>query len=184
MRIFVAYIFRVDNDARNAMTRVFALTDQTQADSTKRLEIRVAEIHKWKLTLERAIQAQADEISTLEEQRVRLKQSLSVLRTPQAIATECLDLRCGRPDTELVRDNPEEELVKEVAMMAEIQDLFERTLKDITQQQVENRSARERLEYDWSDKKDSFETDVINCALNNNSTTTMFKPGATRYLNE
>lgn len=95
-----------------------------------------------------------------------------------------MDRRCGRPDTELVRDNPEEELIKEIAMINEIQDLFQRTLNDITQQQVENRTARERLEYDWSDKKDSFEIDVINCGLNNNSTTTMFKPGATRYLNE
>lgn len=67
------------------MVRTFALTDQTQADSTKRLEMRSAEINKWKNTLERAINAMADEISTLEEQRVRLKQSLAVLRTPQAI---------------------------------------------------------------------------------------------------
>lgn len=67
------------------MVRTFALTDQIQADSTKRLEMRSAEINKWKNTLERAINAMADEISTLEEQRVRLKQSLAVLRTPQAI---------------------------------------------------------------------------------------------------
>lgn len=67
------------------MTRTFALTDQTQADSTKRLLIRSADINKWKATLERAINALADEISTLEEQRVRLKQSLAVLRTPEAI---------------------------------------------------------------------------------------------------
>lgn len=51
-------------------------------------------------------------------------------------ATECLDRRCGRPDTELVRDNPEEELIKEVALIAEIRDVFNTTLRDIEQQQV------------------------------------------------
>lgn len=100
------------------------------------------------------------------------------------IATECLDRRCGRPDTELVRDNPEEELIKEIAMISEIQDVFNRTLTDITQQQVENRTARERLEYDWSDKKDSSEIALLNCRLDNKSTIVLFKPGATRYMNE
>lgn len=70
------------------MTRTFAITDQTQADTTRRLQMRSADINKWKATLERAINALADEISTLEEQRVRLKQSLAVLRTPEAIGTK------------------------------------------------------------------------------------------------
>lgn len=52
------------------------------------------------------------------------------------IATECLDRRCSRPDTELVRDQPEEELIKEIAMIKEINDLLQRTLCDVTQQQV------------------------------------------------
>lgn len=99
-------------------------------------------------------------------------------------ATECLDRRCSRPDTELVRDVPEEELIKEVAMISEINDLFQRTLNDISQQQIENRTARERLEYDWSDKKDASEITSRNCALNNTSTTVLFKPGATRYMDE
>ena len=67
------------------MKRTFAMCDQTQADSSERLLKRSADLHKWKTTLERAIRAQADEISTLEEQRVRLKQSLAVLRTPEKI---------------------------------------------------------------------------------------------------
>lgn len=95
-----------------------------------------------------------------------------------------MDRRCGRPDTELVRDNPEEELINEISMIAEIQGLFNMTLNDITQQQIENRTARERLEYDWSDKKDASEIDAINCGLKNNSTTILFKPGSVRHLNE
>lgn len=95
-----------------------------------------------------------------------------------------MDRRCSRPDTELVRDMPEEELIKEIAMIKEIGDLFTRTLNDITQQQIENRTARERLEYDWSDKKDGSEILAKNCALNNTSTTALFKPGSVRFLDE
>lgn len=52
------------------------------------------------------------------------------------LATECLDRRCRRPDTELVRDKPEEELINEIALIAEIRDVLNVTLKDIEQQQV------------------------------------------------
>lgn len=99
-------------------------------------------------------------------------------------AKECLDRRCGRSDTELVRDAPEEELVKEIALIAEIMKMFETTLKNVEQQQIENRAARERLEFDWSDKKDAFEIDALNAGLNSRSSTILFKPGATRFINE
>lgn len=61
------------------------MTDYAQSDSTKRLQYRFQDIDKWKTTLERAIKAHADEISMLEEQRERLKQSLAVLKKPEAI---------------------------------------------------------------------------------------------------
>lgn len=49
---------------------------------------------------------------------------------------------------------------------------------------MENRTARERLEFDWSDKKDAAEITARNCLLTNASTTVLFRPGATRYQDE
>lgn len=79
-----------------------------------------------------------------------------------------------------MRDVPEEELVNELALLAEIRQLLKKTLEDFEQQQVENRTARERLEYDWSDKKEAYEIDSINVGLDNNSKIIMFRPGAVR----
>lgn len=100
------------------------------------------------------------------------------------LAKECLDRRCGRSDTELVRDEPEEQLVKEIALIAEVKNILETTLKNVEEQQAENRAARERLEFDWSDKKDASEIDALNASLNNKSSTILFKHGATRFINE
>lgn len=80
--------YRVENDSCNTMARTYAMTDQTQKDSTQRLLKRSAEIQKWKSALERAINAQAEEISTMEEQRIRLKQSMAVLQKPEAIGID------------------------------------------------------------------------------------------------
>lgn len=57
-------------------------------------------------------------------------------------------------------------------------------MKNIEEQQSQNRAARERLEFDWSDKKDAAEIDALNAGLNNRSTTKLFKHGATRFINE
>ncbi|XP_019890320.2 tektin-4 [Musca domestica] len=165
---------------KTSLDRITSLVEKTQTETTEMVRQRARLIDKWKTTLGTAIKAMADEISTLEEERVRLKKSLVILGLPESIAKECIDKRCGRPDTELVRDTPEEELVKEVALIAEIRRLLQKTLEDFEQQQVENRTARQRLEYDWSDKKEAYEIDSVNAHLHNKSLTIMFRPGAIR----
>lgn len=67
------------------MSRTFSITDQAQADNTKRLTNRTCDINTYKNTLERAVSAQVDEITLLEEQRNRLKRSLAVLGLPERI---------------------------------------------------------------------------------------------------
>lgn len=98
------------------------------------------------------------------------------------IATECIERRSRRADSELVRDKPEEELIEEIALIAEVRTIFHATLNNINAQQNENRAARERLESDWSDKLHAYEIDAKNTALNNKSHEKLFKPGATRFL--
>lgn len=68
-----------------------------------------------------------------------------------------------------------------MALIAEIRILFEKTLKDIEMQLLEDKTAKQRLEYDWSDKSQAHEIDVINVALNNRSNVMLFKPGAVRF---
>lgn len=94
-------------------------------------------------------------------------------------AGECIERRTGRLDPELCRDEVEEELIKEMALTAEIRDSFNRTLKDVELQLLEDKTAKQRLEYDWSDKKQAHENDAINASLNFRSNVLLFKPGAT-----
>ncbi|KAI8042664.1 tektin-4 [Drosophila gunungcola] len=160
--------------------RLSALVAKSQNETTDKLRTRSQLIGKWKNTLENAIKAMADEISTMEVERIKLRKSMVVLGVPESIAKECIEKRATRPDTELVRDQVEEELVNELALIAEIRRLLMKTLDDFDTQQVENRTARQRLEYDWSDKKEAYEIDTLNTGLNNSSRIIMFRPGAVR----
>ncbi|XP_076273209.1 tektin A isoform X1 [Rhynchophorus ferrugineus] len=168
----------IDWNGRQCLEQTQSDVDKNQEDNTRRLKQREMEIMRWKCELERAIAAAAEEIAFMEEQRRRLKQAASVLQMPESIAGECLERRTGRMDSELVRDEVEEELIKEVALCSEIRDIFSRTLKDVEKQLMEDRVAKQRLEYDWSDKQISHEIDALNSSLNTRSTILMFKPGA------
>ncbi|CRK99861.1 CLUMA_CG013164, isoform A [Clunio marinus] len=172
----------VEKSAKNSIRRAYEITDHNQSDNTKRLQIRSKDIDDWKQCLERAIRAMTDEICTLEEQRRRLKQAMNVLQMPESIVSECLATRTRRPESELVRDEPEEQLIKEKALIAEIRVLLIQTLADIEAQQRENRTNKTRLEFDWSDKKDAHEIESRNSQLNNRAPAIMFKPGATRFM--
>ncbi|XP_023015774.1 tektin A [Leptinotarsa decemlineata] len=174
----------IDWNGRQCLEQTQADTDKNQEDNTKRLNQRELEIHRWKCELERAIAASAEEIGFMEEQRRRLKQASSVLTMPESISGECLERRTGRMDSELVRDEVEDELIREVALCAEIRDIFSRTLKDVEKQLIEDKTIKQRLEYDWSDKKVAHEIDAINMAFNNRSNVLLFKPGAVCFPEE
>lgn len=103
---------------------------------------------------------------------------------PESIVSECLVTRTRRPEPELVRDEPEEELIKEKSLIAEIRSLLLKTLADIEAQLRENRTNKQRMEFDWSDKKDAHENDSRNSHLSNRAPAIMFKAGATRFPGE
>lgn len=107
-----------------------------------------------------------------------------VLRGICFSATECIERRCRRPDNELIRDVPDEELIEEIALISEIRNVLNNMLKEVNAQQDQNRAAKQRLEADWSDKKHAYGIETINSSLNNKSTLTLFRPGATRFLDE
>lgn len=166
--------------SQQCLEKTRADTDTMQASNTKKIEQRASDIHRWKCELERAIEAAIEELNLLTEQHIRLKQAMSILTIPTAIAAECIEIRSTRLEPDLVRDEVEEELIKELALTAEIKDTFNRTLTDIVHQITEEKAAKQRLEFDWSDKKQGHEIERLNSILNNRSTTIFFKPGATR----
>ena len=160
------------------MIQTTADVDKKQEDNTKKLRQREQEVHRWKCEIESEIEAMSEEITQTEEQRRRLKQASKVLQLPESIAGECLERRSGRLDTEIVRDEGEGELIRELALTAEIRETFTRTLKDIEAQLVEDKTAKQRLEYDWSDKTVAHEIEALNILLNNSSNTMLFKQGS------
>ncbi|XP_028150140.1 tektin-4-like [Diabrotica virgifera virgifera] len=174
----------VDWNGRQCMVQCFDTVEKTQMDNTRRLNQRELEIHTFKCELDRAINAAKEEIYFLEQERRRLKEASKILLIPESISAECLERRTGRVDVELVRDDVEEEIIREAALCAEIRELFASTLNDIEKQLLENKSAKQRLEFDWADKKHAHEIDSINMRLSNSSSIILNKPGSVYFSEE
>jgi Tektin family len=77
--------FRVESDSKNTIATTYATTDKVQKDTTKNLQHRAHLVDTWKATLERAIQAMVDEMTTMEDQKRRLRHALFILQMPESI---------------------------------------------------------------------------------------------------
>jgi thymidylate synthase len=95
-----------------------------------------------------------------------------------------LDLRANRTGVDLVHDSAEEELLKEMALIIEIRHIYEDSLKQIEVQLKNNKSAKARVEFDWSDKVISYDTESVNIHLHKQSDTILMRPGSVRIPEE
>jgi len=173
--------YTTDLNSREAMETVAASADQTQHNNTGRLGQRAADIHRWRTELERSLEELILEIDMLEAQRRRARHAKIALGIVRNIAAECLSRRAKRIGSDLVRDEVEEELIKEAALVKEVEDLIDRTIRQIEEQQERNKAIKARMEDDWSDKKQAYDIEAINTNLTIKSPTILFKPGATRF---
>ncbi|XP_076642532.1 tektin A [Halictus rubicundus] len=169
------------SNAKRCVDQSYRQADKTQLETTNHLKIRSAEVYRWKVELEHVNRDITEEIELLEAERRRVKQSLSVLTVPESIAGELMQLRTKRLESDLIRDEVEEELTKEVALCSEIRELLGRTREQIEMQLTELMAAKARMEVDWTDKTDTYQIDSGCAQLKNDSPVILWRPGATRF---
>ncbi|XP_076753930.1 tektin A [Xylocopa sonorina] len=172
------------SNAKRCVDRSYKEADKTQWESTEHLRNRANEVYRWKTELEHVISDITKEIELLEAEHRRVKHSLSVLTIPESIAGEFLQLRSRRLESDLTRDEVEEELTKEVALCSEIRALLNETRKQIEMQLTELKAAKARMEMDWTDKTDAYTIDSQCIELKNDSSLILWKPGVTRFPGE
>ena len=82
----------------------------------------------------------------------RLEYSIQATEGPLHIARDCLGNRQRRIDYDLVQDQAEKELLKEIELISTVQGTLAGTLPQTKDQLTACREAKHRLEMDWSDK--------------------------------
>ncbi|NP_001036873.1 testis specific tektin [Bombyx mori] len=170
-----------ETTTKKDLANAFSGMDNKLADVNNKLEKRVKDLSHWKREVEKAVLAITDEINVLDQDRGRLKGACRILMLPEAISRECLELRTNRYEPDLVRDDAEQELIKEVAIVGEIRRVFMDTLAKVEEQMSMNKAAKASIEFDWSDKMVSLKLDTQNLKLSPDSNLLLWHPGVARW---
>lgn len=155
--------------------------DSKQNDTNNSLKKRIKDLSLWKKRVEQTIKDMIQEIDTLDDNRTKLKGACRILNLPEAISRECIELRTHRYEPDMVRDDAEQELIREVAIVGEIRRVFNNTLLKVEEQMERNKAAKTSVEFDWGDKMASLKIDQRNLALTPESNLLLFHPGVARW---
>jgi len=155
-------------------------TLKTQNDVNKKIEQRLKDISFWKSELDRQYKETEDEIKRMIEYKNRLEVALNATEIPLHIAKECLQNRQKRMSIDLVHDDVEVQLLKEVEIIEGVQAMLRRTLDQATEQIRLLRSANHYLGKDIGDKFSALGIDDHCAGLGNDSPQKYFAPGAVK----
>lgn len=142
-------------------------TDNTLDDVNKKLEQRVKDVKYWKEELESKLDDVFQEIDALEAYKKRVEKAIESCQEPLHIAQTCLANRERRYDIDLVHDNVQKELIKEVEIEQGCESLLIRLHEEVVEQLRLNRKAKFNLECDLKNKFSamSIDTHVQNLGL-------------------
>ncbi|CAL1531645.1 unnamed protein product [Lymnaea stagnalis] len=158
-------------------------TKRTQADVGKRLGERIGDINFWKTELNHELDLMITETNALNEAKRILEKNLAETENPLHIAQECLYNREKRQSIDLVHDNPEKELIREVDLIKRCQERMRNTIDRANVQLGLNRAAQHELERDTGDKFIAENLDTTTHMLRNTSRGIAYHDGVHRIDN-
>ncbi|KAK3559306.1 hypothetical protein QTP86_012713 [Hemibagrus guttatus] len=127
-------------------------TRRTQENTCRILGERLNDISFWRSELGHEIDNMVTEIAALMEVKRRLERALAETDGPLQVSQECLFHREKRMSIDLVHDDVEKDLIKEVEVIKSCQERMRRNLDKVIAQLASNRSAQHELERDLNDK--------------------------------
>ncbi|XP_043242909.1 tektin-4-like isoform X2 [Amphibalanus amphitrite] len=151
------------------------------ADTTKKLGERLRDTNYWKFELERLLEDMRNEIDLMLAQKNRLRNSLNASQVPYMIVTDSLDTRRRRIDGDLVTDQLDVALMKEMDVIKRARDLLEDTSVTADRVLAADRRCKEALEHDWSDKYQASRIDSAAGELTPSSTNIKPYPGVRAF---
>ena len=117
-----------------------------------KLDQRLKDITYWKQELEDKLDGVFKEIDSLEAYKRRVERAIESIQEPLHIAQTCLANREKRYEIDLVHDNVQKELIKEVEIESGAHSLLVRLLEQVVEQLRLNRKAKYNLEQDLKNK--------------------------------
>ncbi|TGZ67217.1 hypothetical protein CRM22_004892 [Opisthorchis felineus] len=142
----------LQNECDRYMDEAEKRTDRTLKDVDKKIDQRITDIKYWKSEVNKKLDDVTGETDALHASFIRLKKALEATEEPLHLAQQCIITREGRSGIDLVHDDAQKELCKEVEVYKGVQALLQKTLEQTKEQLRLNRKAIYNLKKDAGDK--------------------------------
>jgi len=143
---------RLVMESQRTMEDTKKTTERLLFENKKRTEQRLNEVRYRDDELNRSLEANKLETEAVVEMRARVDKMIESLQEILHISQQCLVKRERRIETDLVHDDPEKHLIKEVEVIQGALALLVRTKEQIVEQLRLNRKAKYNLDKDLADK--------------------------------
>ncbi|XP_012640482.1 tektin-5 [Microcebus murinus] len=143
---------RLGGDSMRLMQDKDQLTRQMQEGTSRNLCQRLSDIGYWKSELNYELERLVTEQHNMDTARKRVECAAEQINCPLQVALECLYHREKRIGIDLVHDNVEKNLIREVDLLKCCQERMRKLAQRIELQMRDNRNAQHTLEKDLEDK--------------------------------
>lgn len=152
-------------------------THKAQADATRRLGDRANDVKFWRDEVRAEADAATAEALALDKSIACLERALDEANEPLHIATECLRLREQRMGVDLISDDVEKELIKEISVIQQCQQQMRELANDAKRQAQLNKTSQSELAQDAMEKHVALGMDQTSQKLRNTSRGLQFYNG-------
>ncbi|KAL1128885.1 hypothetical protein AAG570_013419 [Ranatra chinensis] len=170
---------------RSDAIKLMRLTDETtssgQRDSGRRLGERITDTTFWRNEVATEMEKLTQETNLLQEAKRRVDKAIQDCEAPLHIAQECLYHREHRQGIDLVHDQPEQYLLKEVENLKTCQSKLSKLRQSLMDQLRNNRAAQHELETDIKSKESAIGIDSVCHQMNNFSRGINYYGGIEKY---
>jgi len=149
-------------------------------DTDTRLDSRINDIEQWRQTLKKTLDDIDEEIAKLTNDKDEAERALEAKALPLDVATECLTLRDGRRKIDIVDDEANSELKKEVEVIEGIKEALQAKVDSALEQLCLLQEARQQLARDLQDKTEAKQIDTYCKDLSIDSPDICLQPNPTR----
>ncbi|NXA02086.1 TEKT4 protein, partial [Nesospiza acunhae] len=168
-------------EAKHLVKHAAASAQRAQGYSKATLGQRLQDIHFWRVELQKEIMELDAETNLLAAQKLRLERALDATEVPYSVVIDNLECRERRQPPDLVIDEVEKQLMKEVDLIRDIRDLLKRTIIQAATQIRSNRIQKENCELDWSDKVETYNIDDKCIGYCSDSTDVQYHPSSVKF---
>ncbi|XP_023328113.1 tektin-3 isoform X5 [Eurytemora carolleeae] len=150
---------RIRNEADTLMANCASKTQRSQQEANNRLGSRIEDCNSWRADLQTELDNNIRENGLLKETKAELEHAIAETERPLRINNECIKNREARISIDLVKDEVENSLEREVENIKTYQQRMQKMLGKVNQQIETNHSMQDKLHADLEHKDMALEID-------------------------